>query len=408
MKNKYYRIIIIIFTGTIFFCCKKKQEAPESILSSSQPSSTGNTFGSISGFVQKGPFLIGTSLTIYELNQNLSQTGKSFLTQINSNLGDFQLNNISLISNFAQIKADGFYFNEVCGSNSLAQISLNCITNLLDTNSVNVNLLTHLEKPRVEYLLSTGLPFDSAKTKALKEILNIFYFPNNITQHSENLDISKSGNANAILLAISAILQGYRTESELSVLLATISNDIKVDGLLNDNSIKSSIIDHAIYLDTVRIRNNINNYYNSLGINATVPHFEYYISQFINNCGYAITNSAISYPPYGQHGNNILDKNQTLYYGSDFSFKGQLKKCMQLKIRIHKISGSTTYGWEGGTNHNLSITNYDFTNNEQFFTVIDPNLPFDLHLVFPSGTFLIEYFEKDFNTPTYSKTITTN
>jgi hypothetical protein len=41
------------------------------------------------------------------------------------------------------------------------------------------------------------------------------------------LDTSQTGEDNAILLAISLIIQGFRTESELTDLLANISTDIR-------------------------------------------------------------------------------------------------------------------------------------------------------------------------------------
>ena len=48
---------------------------------------------------------------------------------------------------------------------------------------------------------------------------------------SEYLDISQPGDKNAILLAISVILQGYLSVAELSELLANITTDIREDGL---------------------------------------------------------------------------------------------------------------------------------------------------------------------------------
>ncbi|MEJ2105432.1 MAG: hypothetical protein P8X47_12800 [Ignavibacteriaceae bacterium] len=54
----------------------------------------------ISGFVQKGPFISGSSISINELKSDLSQTGKTFNTQILDNKGSFEINNIELISNY--------------------------------------------------------------------------------------------------------------------------------------------------------------------------------------------------------------------------------------------------------------------------------------------------------------------
>ncbi|MEQ9442504.1 MAG: hypothetical protein RIG62_25925, partial [Cyclobacteriaceae bacterium] len=45
----------------------------------------------LSGYVQKGPFINGTSLIITELDDSLLATGKTFTTQINNNQGSFSL-----------------------------------------------------------------------------------------------------------------------------------------------------------------------------------------------------------------------------------------------------------------------------------------------------------------------------
>jgi len=76
----------------------------------------------LSGYVQKGPFINGTSIIINELEKDLSQTGKSFNSQIIDNRGSFAVNNIELASDFISLRADGFYFNEILGQQSSSQI----------------------------------------------------------------------------------------------------------------------------------------------------------------------------------------------------------------------------------------------------------------------------------------------
>ena len=44
----------------------------------------------INGLVQKGPFISGTSISMYALNTDLSQTGKTYNTQITENKGSFE------------------------------------------------------------------------------------------------------------------------------------------------------------------------------------------------------------------------------------------------------------------------------------------------------------------------------
>ena len=140
------------------------------------------------------------------------------------------------------------------------------------------------------------------------------------------MDISSSGEDNAILLAISCILQGYRTESELSELISDISLDIKNDGILNDALLGSSIINHAIYLDTIKIKTNLQNRYSSIGSNYSIPPFGKYIKQFVENTSFQITGSVFNFSSNGFYGPNILDLNQTNYSTGTVSLAALLPK----------------------------------------------------------------------------------
>jgi hypothetical protein len=61
----------------------------------------------VSGFVQKGPFINGTSITMYELQENLVPTGKSYNSQINDTR-KFSSLSFFFIEAY-QSEADGFY-----------------------------------------------------------------------------------------------------------------------------------------------------------------------------------------------------------------------------------------------------------------------------------------------------------
>lgn len=203
-------LFICLLAVCILFLPSCKDDSPEVL-----------TKSKLSGFIQKGPFLNGTSVSISELKQDLSQTGKVFSSQIKDNQGSFELTNLQLSSPNVELKADGFYFNEVTGVVSTSQLTLYALADVTNISSLNVNVISTLEKARVENLVAGGLSFADAKKKALSEILAIFSISKSDIQSSELLDINKSGDDNAILLAISAILQGYRSEAELSELLAT-------------------------------------------------------------------------------------------------------------------------------------------------------------------------------------------
>jgi hypothetical protein len=239
----------------------------------------------ITGHVQKGPFSNGTSISMAELNSSLVQTGKNFTTQISNNTGLFEIKDVSLSSSYVQFTANGFYFNEVTGTVSVAPLTLYALSDITDMTTVNVNILTHLEKLRVEYLVSQKKSFSEAKKQAQTDILSIFGFNLNDIDRSESLDISANNDGNAILLAVSIILQGNRSVGDLSELLANISTDISTDGILNNQTILTNLRTSAIALDLPSIRSNLITRYQELGINATIPDFEKYVTTFLSFSG---------------------------------------------------------------------------------------------------------------------------
>lgn len=118
---------------------------------------------SIAGYVQKGPYLNGTAILITELDSNLNQTGKNFTTQISDNTGRFHMSTQALESDILEIRADGFYFDEIIRETSAAQLTLYALAEIQDSISVNINILTHLEKSLIEYLINTSLSFSELK-----------------------------------------------------------------------------------------------------------------------------------------------------------------------------------------------------------------------------------------------------
>jgi hypothetical protein len=384
----------------ILFSCKKDTVAT--------PEKDMFKVGKIEGVSQKGPLLNGSSLTLYELNTLLTQTGNSFNSQILDNLGSFQINNISLSTQYAKLKADGFYFNEITNLNSTAPISLYAICDLTNKSTVNINLMSTLEVSRIEYLVGNGMTFAAAKKKAQQEVLKIFSIQKNTIPESETLNISLSGDDNAILLAISLILQGYRTEAQLTQLLGDINTDIRTDGVLNSGNLGSLLINDARLFNVINIRNNIQNRYASLGIQTIIPNFEKYITQFKDSTNYIITNQ-IKYP-------YIVNSKQNLLKDSVFPvLSGMQNYCIgaflpsgsTLKIVIKPSAGYFGIGAAGPiTNQNngwlFNVTWPDST----VFNATGNNQNIDIGFMFAPPTSVdIKIYENGASTPIRTKTI---
>jgi hypothetical protein len=248
----------------------------------------------ISGLVQKGPYINGTQIVMYVLDDKLAQTGKVFNTQITDNKGSFELNNVELSSKYVELSANGYYFNESSNAITTSQLQLYALTDVTDASTINVNILTHLEKRRVEYLIKAGKTFNEAKTTAQKEILAIFGFTKDNMKPSESLDISASGDDNAILLAISLILQGGLSVGELSELLATISADIESDGVLSDQ-LKLNLRSSAIALNLDQINSYLLGRFQTIGVTSSIPDFSKFVDLFISNLAQKPEISVLNY-----------------------------------------------------------------------------------------------------------------
>lgn len=401
-------VVILLATSMIFLSSCNKDE--DNLISKEK----------LSGFIQKGPFLNGTSIIVSELKPDFSQTGKVFNSQIKDNQGSFEISNIQLTSPYVELKAEGFYFNEVTGVVSTSQLTLYALVDVTNANSLNVNVISTLEKARVEKLVSGGISFSEAKKKALTEILAIFSLSKSDNENSELLDINKIGDNNAILLAISAILQGYRSEAELSELLANLSADISADGKLDSETLGTALISHAKFLNTAKIRENLEKRYQGIGATAQVPAFEKYISQFIEKSSFK-TISLITYPELVDGSLNVLnEKNLTFVPGFEnaYKFSAFISKGTSLKIKLEYVEGGNpylldkgfwAYRMENGTNWNVS--SYDFIKNSQTFEVSEAGMSSNLTVFFVDGENLklrISYFENNDLVATKTRIITIN
>ncbi|HBF19278.1 MAG TPA: hypothetical protein DDW81_04220, partial [Cryomorphaceae bacterium] len=353
--------------------------------------------------------------TLSELDPSFNATGRVFNTNILDNSGAFQFNGISLASSYATTRVNGYYFNEVCGMQSAAPITLEAIVDLSAGNNVNLNVLTHLEKPRVEYLLSNGSTFTDAKQQAQKEVLAIFGIDaDSITiVNSEQLNIAGPTDGDAVLIAVSSILQGYRSESGYSEIMADIISDIRTDGVLNSGPLSDKLYAHARALDITAIRNHVSDRYANIGITATVPGFEKYVNQFVGQFNNQ-TSLIAEFPASGDYGVNLLDPNNISFSASGgHSFRVDCPgQCSQVKVVLSFVSGSGTSVGKWFMNvalvNNWTVQVYDNVIHQQVFTSSTPG-KCDLELLFAeAGTYRIEYYEGNETTPSFTKTITLN
>ena len=242
---------------------------------------------SLAGYTQKGPFLKGSTVYLYELSdgRTLKQTNGNFTSKITRDDGRYKFTARDLVSQYAMLVVDGFYRNEVTGQKSDASLRLTALTDMRKRSSANVNLLTHLEFDRVYHLVTRGdstgkkLTVKQAKRQAQKEILKQFHIELDDNTDAEDMDVFGKTDADAALLAVSILLQGDSGTTDLSVLLTEISNDIAEYGEWKNDSAKAAIADWVFFKELSVFRKNVE----SWGLNGghEIGDFENVVEHFI-------------------------------------------------------------------------------------------------------------------------------
>jgi ELWxxDGT repeat protein/cysteine-rich repeat protein len=124
------------------------------------------------GGVEKGPFVVGSSIEVAELDDDGNPTGLVFETQTNNDRGEFELTVEVGSPGLVALEGVGFHFDEVQGSLSLAPITLRALADISSagTQQAYLNLVTHLTHRRVGALYGAGETLPDAIDQAETEL----------------------------------------------------------------------------------------------------------------------------------------------------------------------------------------------------------------------------------------------
>lgn len=267
MKLKY---IIPCLMSVVAIACSTDIESE---------SGTGTKFGeySLSGKVEKGPFVRGSAISIQPVNGSLSPEGTVFNGEIKDDAGSFDVGTVELASQFVRLSADGYYFNEVTGELSQSQLHLIAYADLSDVQTVNVNILTHLKSGRIQALMQSGKTFAEANTQAHKELLTQFGLQAHADISAESMSITSGNDGAGVLIAISSLVLRERSEAEITQYISNLTQDLADDGSFNEQNAATMASDRKELLQRLDdISDNIVKRYESLGQNITVPNLKMY------------------------------------------------------------------------------------------------------------------------------------
>jgi len=223
---------------------------------------------------------------------------------------------------------------------------------------------------------------------------------------SESLNLTND----AMLVAISCILQGYLSPGDMMELMAGIITDIKTDGKLDNMALGKKLFSNAVNASFSfdNILNNMTTKYAELGLNVNIPNFESYVQSFIDSKMYS-QEFVITYPATGLHGDNILsDAVTSVELLTRYSMRADISHEIigsGLKIRIVCESKGTYIFCGSGVGWGVGGSGPIF----EFFTSQKRN---DIYIqvsnVIPSEAkdyFTIEYYEDGSTTPTKTKKV---
>ena len=255
-----------------------------------------------------GPFRYGTSVKIVELDsmQRLGDSKRSHKTCITDASGKYSFDSVDLASPYLRIEANGYFQNELTGGISSHTVTLKAIVDVTNRDTVNVNMLTHMEAERVLKLVENSgnnQPIRAVKAQALKEILSSFEIKlggssggtgggyggfggwgqqqqtttTTDGRFAEDISLLDGDEYSAALLAVSIMMQRKGSGSEMLQYTSGIAERIKGNGNWDDN--KADLADWLMVLDTSgayeTIRSNVASWNK-----GEVPDFEKHLRNF--------------------------------------------------------------------------------------------------------------------------------
>ncbi len=125
---------------------------------------------SLQGAAHKGPLVLGSSIAVSPVRSDGSPLGEVFRTNTANDLGEFEVQ--LRFAGYVSLEASGFYYNEVTGELSTAPLTLRAFGHVSQqgTQSVFVNLITHLIYARAKNLVRGGAAFQDAIATAETEL----------------------------------------------------------------------------------------------------------------------------------------------------------------------------------------------------------------------------------------------
>lgn len=196
-----------------------------------------DTYYTVSGRAEKGPFKSGSTVTLQPLDLTLNALGLPQTTMTFDDCGNYAFRNTLFKYPYVQLTATGLFFNEYDDYKTQDyHLTLQGYADLQHGSKANVNVVTHLISERVLNLVIGGVDFDVALSQAQGEFLSIFGLQHLNNKDFTQVSITDGDDYAAALLAITMPLLYNRKGADLISWMTRLRYDFADDGKFTEQN----------------------------------------------------------------------------------------------------------------------------------------------------------------------------
>ena len=196
-----------------------------------------DTYYTVNGRAEKGPFKSGTTVTMQPLDLTLNALGSAQTSMTFDDCGSYAFRNTLFKYPYVSVSATGLFFNEYDDYKTRdTQLTLQGYADLQRGSKVNLNVVTHLISERVVNLVIGGIDFDVALTQAQGELLLAFGLQRLNDKDFTQVSITDGDDYAAALLAISIPLLYDRKGPDLISWMTRLRFDFADDGKFTEQN----------------------------------------------------------------------------------------------------------------------------------------------------------------------------
>ncbi|MCY0992044.1 thrombospondin type 3 repeat-containing protein [Nannocystis sp. ILAH1] len=258
--------------------------------STSDPEPTGGGAPlTLHGVAQKGPFVLGASISVSPLTNAGQPTGQQFEVPTSNDGGEFSVDGVPLGP--VALLANGYHYDEIRGGPSMAPLTLRALHRVSgEATTVNIHVLSHLSEQRARMLIAEQVTVEDALALADAEVVAALGIGKPgfalAGAAAEASVLGPDTDDNAYLFAVSAVVMqaAYMADPEaadaaVQTLLNQLAADLAGDGTLDDGALRGRLEAAETALEAKPVRAALANYMAGLGLPGTPPDYARILDQ---------------------------------------------------------------------------------------------------------------------------------